>query len=207
MSKPVRVKHASILDPGPILAWALAASMALHALVLLAPALGLPRPVAVPDPVVSALTARLEPAPPAPAPPDAVQSAPEVLKNTIDKPAAEPRPPPAPKPRPPPAPRAAAKQPAPPAERLSGPALGETLGRLNETLLYPPEALKRGLEGEVVLMLELDERGRIVAASVASGSGHALLDEAALRAARRLGALGPSVAGKAILLPVRFRIL
>ena len=161
----------------------------------------------MPDPVVSALHRALEPAPPAPAPPDAVHAAARGVEEHHRQPAAEPRPPP----------RAEAAAAAPAARRseaarAAGRAplrsgAGRTLGRLNETLLYPPEALKRGLEGEVVLMLELDERGRIVAASVASGSGHALLDEAALRAARRLGALGPSVAGKAILLPVRFRIL
>jgi protein TonB len=59
----------------------------------------------------------------------------------------------------------------------------------------------------VVVLLELDAEGRIVAASVASGSGHAILDEAAVVATRRLGALGPALGGKAILLPVRFRLL
>jgi protein TonB len=85
--------------------------------------------------------------------------------------------------------------------------LGETLERLSEVLLYPPEALRRGLEGEVVLLVELGEGGRIVGASVASTSGHPLLDEAALKAVGRLDALNPASAGKAILLPVRFKIL
>jgi protein TonB len=92
-------------------------------------------------------------------------------------------------------------------EPLPAAQLAETLERLSEVLLYPPEALRLGLEGEVVLLLELGESGRIVEASVASSSGHALLDQAALKAVARLGALSPGSAGKAILLPVRFRIL
>ncbi len=185
--------------PGHVLAWALGASLALHAGVLLLPALGLPRAVRVDGPAVAVITARLEPR----AKPPAV-AAPEVLKDTMtprepEPPRVQPRPPRAAVPAGPPMPR-------PQPERLAGEALDQTLGRLSQTLLYPPEAVRRGLEGEVVLMLELDAAGRVVAASVASGSGHAILDEAALAAARRIGALGPAVAGRAILLPVRFRL-
>lgn len=93
------------------------------------------------------------------------------------------------------------------AERLSPQELNETLTRLSETMLYPSEALRRGLEGEVVIVVELGEGGRILDAGIASGSGHAVLDEAAVRAVRRLGTLGPSTAHRTILLPVRFRIL
>ncbi|HET9700882.1 MAG TPA: TonB family protein [Burkholderiales bacterium] len=85
--------------------------------------------------------------------------------------------------------------------------LGEALKRISDTLLYPPEAVREGLEGEVVLVLDLGEGGRILEAAVASGSGHRVLDDAALRAALRLGSLSPTLAGKAILLPVRFRLL
>jgi len=94
-----------------------------------------------------------------------------------------------------------------PAEELSPNELRETLGRLSETILFPPEALERGLEGEVTLLVELGEGGRILDASVASGSGHKILDEAAIRAVLKLGTLGPSSANKSIVLPVRFRIL
>jgi len=183
----------------PALLWALAASLALHAAALMLPALALPRALRVHDAAVTFLTAHLEPRGP-------VESAPppEVLKNTIDapkpaRPRAEPRPPRAAAPAPP--------KPRPPPEPLAGEVLDRALGQLSQTLLYPPEAVRRGLEGEVVVMLELDADGRIVAASVASGSGHAILDEAAVRAARQLGALGPALGGKAILLPVRFRLL
>ena len=161
------------------------------------PALTLPRALRAHDAVVTFLTARLEPLPPA-------ERSPDVLKNTIEAPPAE-RPRAAPKPRPAPTPQAS--KPRPPPEPLAGETLDRTLGQLSQTLLYPPEAVRRGLQGEVVVLLELDAAGRVVAASVASGSGHAILDEAAVAAARRLGALGPSLGGKAILLPVRFRLI
>jgi len=130
---------------------------------------------------------------------------PRVIKNTLD----EYREPPAARPRtgPPPEPaRRTVARLAPPAEPLPEKDLDATLERLSDTLLYPPEALRRGLEGEVVLLIDLDDGGRILGASVASSSGHAILDDAAMRAALRLGSLGPGSAGKAILLPVRFRI-
>ena len=184
----------------PAFRWALVASLALHGAVLLLPPLALPRALRAHDAVVTFITARLEPRTPAESAPP-----PEVLKNTIEPSPERQRAAPKP-PRAPSAPTAAPK-PRPPAERLAGETLDRTLGQLSETLLYPPEAVRRGLEGEVVVMLELDAAGRIVAASVASGSGHAILDEAALRAVRQLGALGPSVGGKAVLLPVRFRLL
>lgn len=93
------------------------------------------------------------------------------------------------------------------AERLSQQELAETMSRLSETMLYPSEALRRGLEGEVVIIVELGAGGRIIDAGVASGSGHAVLDEAAVRAVLKLGTLGNSSANRTILLPVRFRIL
>lgn len=138
-------------------------------------------------------------------------------------PAAKPPPPPKRAAEPPPAvPPLASSEPAPRqpldlsipaenrergAERLSPQELNETLTRLSETMLYPSEALRRGLEGEVVILVELGEGGRILGAEIASGSGHAVLDDAAVRAVRRLGTLGPSTAHRTILLPVRFRIL
>jgi protein TonB len=130
---------------------------------------------------------------------------PRVIKNTLD----ENREPAAARPRigPPPEPaRGTVARLAPPAESLPEKDLDAALERLSETLLYPAEALQRGLQGDVVLLIDLDDGGRIIGASVASSSGHAILDDAAMRAALRLGNLGPGPAGKAVLLPVRFRI-
>lgn len=97
--------------------------------------------------------------------------------------------------------------PSAPPEQLSPNELRETLSRLSETMLFPPEALERGLEGEVTLLVELGEGGRILDATVASGSGYKILDDAAIRAVLKLGTLGPASANKSILLPVRFRII
>lgn len=211
-------------------------SIALHAYALFALKVELASATRAPDAAQAVLRAVLVPipAPPAAAPP-------EVLKNTLDPPHAEPlkeeikpkrraRPAPTPEASPaesrpdvasvprdlrgfdlrlPPersgtglrAPSAAR------AEQLAPEALRETLGRLSEEMLYPAEALQRGLEGEVVILVELGENGRIVDASIASGSGHQVLDEAAVRAVRKIGTLGPSSANKAILLPVRFKIM
>ncbi|MBI2276801.1 MAG: TonB family protein [Dechloromonas sp.] len=72
-------------------------------------------------------------------------------------------------------------------------------------LFYPAEAIARGLEGEVLVLLILDETGHAVAARVEQGSGHPLLDNAALRAARALRSL-PADAPRETLIPVRFRL-
>lgn len=92
-------------------------------------------------------------------------------------------------------------------ERLAPEELRDTMRRLSEEMLYPADALQRGLEGEVVILVEIGEGGRILDASIATGSGHRSLDEAAVRAVRKLGQLGPSTANRSILLPVRFRIV
>ena len=72
-------------------------------------------------------------------------------------------------------------------------------------LFYPEEAIRRGLEGEALVLLMLDESGQVVAARIEESSGHPLLDEAALRAVRRLRSL-PADAPLESLLPVRFQI-
>ncbi len=49
---------------------------------------------------------------------------------------------------------------------------------------YPPLARRRGLEGVVEVELSVNTDGLVTAATVRDGSGHELLDAAALRAAR-----------------------
>lgn len=68
---------------------------------------------------------------------------------------------------------------------------------------YPPEAIARGLQGEVLVLLMLAPDGSVAAARVEQGSGHPLLDQAALRAVRALRSL-PADAPRETLLPVRF---
>ncbi len=93
-----------------------------------------------------------------------------------------------------PRPRAAARQ--------AARAASEQVGR---SLLYPPEAIARGLEGEALVLLFLDEAGNALAARIERSSGHVLLDEAAVRAAKTVRSL-PEAAPREVLLPVRFRL-
>ena len=89
--------------------------------------------------------------------------------------------------------------------RLSGEAALRAAEQLARDLPYPPEAIERGLQGEALVMLFLDPAGNVIAARLESSSGHALLDDAAVRAARGLRSL-PDSAPREALLPVRFRL-
>jgi periplasmic protein TonB len=88
-------------------------------------------------------------------------------------------------------------------------AADEALRRANtqlaRELLYPPEAIARGLEGQVLVLLFLDASGNAIAARLEASTGHALLDDAALRAAKTLRTL-PNGVPREALLPVRFRL-
>lgn len=77
--------------------------------------------------------------------------------------------------------------------------------KLAAQVFYPPEAVAQGLEGEVRVLLRLAPDGTIRDASIASGSGHALLDAAALRAARAMGRV-PDAGVAELILPVVFRL-
>lgn len=77
--------------------------------------------------------------------------------------------------------------------------------KLSEVLFYPPEAVARGLEGEVRLLLTLEKDGRVADAQVAAGSGHKMLDDAAVRAAFAMGSL-PEAGAREVILPVVFRL-
>ena len=77
--------------------------------------------------------------------------------------------------------------------------------QLAEHVYYPPEAIRLGLEGEVRLLLTLAADGTITDASIAAGSGHDLLDQAALRAARAMSRL-IGADRRELLLPVVFRL-
>lgn len=87
---------------------------------------------------------------------------------------------------------------------LAGRALTAALAALAREEFYPREAIAQGLEGRVVLLLTLDDMGHITRIEVASSSGHQILDEAARKAATRIGRL-PSGRRQA-LLPVEFRL-
>jgi protein TonB len=88
--------------------------------------------------------------------------------------------------------------------RTRGQQLQRAQSALSKHLLYPPQAVEQELEGEVLLLLSLDAEGRITDAKVSKSSGHAILDRAALAAARQLGALPGNP--PQTLLPVTFRL-
>ena len=88
---------------------------------------------------------------------------------------------------------------------LSGEAARRANEHIERELFYPIEAIERGLEGETLVMLFLDASGNAIAARIESSSGHAILDEAAVRAARTLKSL-PASAPREALVPVRFRL-
>src|SRR5574343_302391 len=67
---------------------------------------------------------------------------------------------------------------------------------------YPADAIARGEQGEVLVLLMLDESGQVIGSRVEQSSGYRALDEAALRAVRSLRAL-PADAPRQSLLPVR----
>jgi len=77
--------------------------------------------------------------------------------------------------------------------------------QLRRELPYPAEAIARGLQGEALVLLFLDASGNAIAARLEASSGHALLDDAAVRAARGLHSL-PDSAPREALVPVRFRL-
>lgn len=203
MSKPAHPRSRSSSSFGPLMdderglmVWAFALSLTLHAVSML-----LPSPWQKPsvrDVAVSMLTARIE-APEPPPKPEVTEE--PAIKAKVEEPMkaeiAKPRPKPPPKERP------VEKKPEP----LAGEQLDEALAQLADKLLYPPEAIKQGLEGEAVVLLDIGAGGQILSALVASSSGHAVLDQAALKAVRQVGSLSPMLAGRSILLPVRFRLL
>ncbi|MBK7134859.1 MAG: energy transducer TonB [Rhodocyclales bacterium] len=164
---------------------ALATSLALHLALL---GLGLPPGKVSPRETPAMLSARL-------LPPATVRPAEPLLKDTLAE-AEAPRAAPAPPPRPA---DAKSRRPAPrtPEEAAQR--------KLSEVLFYPPEAVARGLEGEVRLLLTLDGNGAIRDAQVAAGSGHPLLDDAAVRAAFAMGSL-PDAGAREVILPVVFRL-
>lgn len=140
---------------------------------------------APPAPRPPALLAQLQVAPPLPE-----LIVPEPPQPKTERPAARPRPPA------PSGPGSAAS----PWQR----AIREQFSRQQEAgLFYPSEAIRQGLEGEALVFMMLDADGNVVAARIEAGSGHELLDRAALDAVRRLRAL-PADAPQEALLPVRF---
>lgn len=148
-------------------------------------------------PTVASMVAELRPPPAAPAtPPLTLPEQPKPAATEAPK-ASPPEKPTAPRPEP----KSAAKAP-----KTWTQTVREHLKKLDAAgQFYPAEAIAQGLQGEVDVLLIIDEAGKVTAARVEQSSGHAILDEAALRAVRSLQSL-PADAPRQVVLPVRFRL-
>lgn len=144
------------------------------------------------------------PEPPPPAPEPASPPDPEPARPTpvIEPPRAEPVPlRPAPKPRPPPPKQAPSRPPLPAENQPPRAPLAQQVpqaaavidprwttavsGMLAARKIYPEGARRRGEEGQAAVRFSVDRSGRVVEAVIASSSGSALLDQAALELLRQ----------------------
>jgi protein TonB len=159
------------------------------------------------------LNALLKPPVPVPAMMlEAILLEPPVAAEVPEPESTEPEPPPveqsATQPVPPPASQPAAVPPAPtitpkppePQVKAANAAMDEKI----KQKYYPREAIARGLEGDVVVLLILKPSGEVTGAMVATSSGHPILDEAALTAAWQITSLPAGL--RQFLLPVQFRL-
>ena len=128
-----------------------------------------------------------------------IEAAEALLKNTLDAETPAPEVQPA---RPPAPPQAASRVPSRPTPKKDVQAAQR---KLSQHVFYPPEAVARGLEGEVRLIVKLAADGQIDDVLLAASSGHALLDNAAIRAAYAMGTLA-GTSGRELIVPVYFRL-
>lgn len=156
---------------------ALALSLAMHG-VLLLPDMLKRFSVAPPRPVLQA-SLRLPPRPdPAPAP---------LLKNTLEddaprKEAASVKtPPPAAPPKPSPKPG--------PVKKVTQREMQAVQRKLSQYIYYPEAARQRGLEGTVEVFVELAADGSVDDVRLIRGTGHAILDNAAIKGFYAVGRL------------------
>lgn len=184
MLRQVLLHNTALMSPRLLFAFAL--SFALHS-AFLAPGV-LKRPPVTPPrpPLLAALRI----------PPKAELPPPEpLLKNTLREEAV-------PTTAPPPAARAPQK-PAP--TRPTKRAQIAVEEKLAQHVYYPPEAVAHGIEGEVRLILRLAADGAVDEVSIAASSGHAILDNAAIKAAYAMGRID-DVRSRELILPVIFRL-
>lgn len=171
---------------------AIALSLALHGGLLLPDALK--RLTAAPPPPALQATLRLPPRP--------ETSAEPLLKNTLDD---EPAPKTVKAPTPAPEPKKSAAKPQPKTKPVIKREVQAAQKKLAQHLYYPPEAVARGIEGEVRLRITLTEDGSIADVNIAASSGHPILDNAAIKAAYATGRLSGATT-RELILPVIFRL-
>jgi protein TonB len=107
---------------------------------------------------------------------------------------------------PPPSPKVQAARPKAVAKAVPRREVEAAQRKLSQHLFYPEEAVARGLEGEVRLILTVSDNGRITDVHVGVSSGHAILDKAAERAAWTMGKVNWAYS-RELILPVTFRLV
>lgn len=138
-------------------------------------------PQSLPTPLAPALKAFLRPLPERPKPAEIASMPDALLKNTIEEETpAKPTPQPA----------------SPP--RKSGPARPTSISKserlavqrkLSEYVFYPEQARAMGIEGTVVLFIDLSRDGKVEDVRVISSSGFPILDNAAIKGFYAVGRL------------------
>ena len=100
---------------------------------------------------------------------------------------------------------------APAAERATPEARTEARMVRGQKPTYPREAQQRGMEGEVLLWLNISADGDVLEAKVQRSSGYRLLDDHSIRFARGLEFVparrGQTAIPTTVLLPVRYRLV
>jgi TonB family protein len=93
---------------------------------------------------------------------------------------------------------------------IGNPTLASAIrSQIQSRLRYPLSLRRRGIQGTVVLKLDLDAAGRLTAAETSTSSGSAELDSLALEAARAAAPFpaGAAMAGGLTLrLPIEFKV-
>lgn len=81
--------------------------------------------------------------------------------------------------------------------------------RIQQAVVYPPEAFADKIEGTAFIRIDIDRSGHVTSLALDRGSGSDLLDRAAMRAAGTLGALGSppcGATGAKARIPVSFKV-
>lgn len=85
------------------------------------------------------------------------------------------------------------------------------LGRISRDIsryfYYPPQALRRGWEGTVLVRLRLLPSGKIESVRLSSGSGHSILDRAAIDSVERIRQIAMSDLGVSTTLDLQIPVI
>lgn len=137
-------------------------------------------------------------------PPVEMPPAEPLVKNTLDREETKPEPKPL-EPEVKPAPDRSTPKPAARPVKAEKREVQAAQRKIAQHTYYPPEAIAGGIEGDVRLLLVLSEDGAISDVQIAASSGHAILDNAAIKAAYAMGRLS-GITAREMILPVSFRL-